>query len=86
MVFCDLFLQIFYCDRHDLFTLAHSDKAYHVEVYVAEDMLELFDDISEEQLQHAKDNKIACHCFPWVIFLFCCFLFFSFFLMRFFSD
>jgi hypothetical protein len=49
-------------------------------------MLELFDDISEEQLQHAKDNKIACHCFPWVIFLFCCFLFFSFFLMRFFSD
>ena len=63
-----MFIQVFFCKTHDLFSLIHGQKIHEKETYVGEDML-LFE-VSNEELETARTGQDKCVCFPWVCLFF----------------
>jgi len=73
VIFFLISCQVFYCKKHDLFSLIHGQEAFMKETYVGEEMLVF--DVTNEELEMAKSGENKCICFQWVCIVFVvCFL------------
>jgi hypothetical protein len=63
--------QVFFCAKHNMYSLVHGKEKFMKETYTRSEMLAF--EVTEPELMAAVNGEGKCICFPWVRICFVCF-------------